>query len=114
MASPNLTDPVRKQASNPNERHLHATRTTEDVEAEMNAAQQSKIPEGTFGPHKTRLANALDPRVDSDLDSAANPKTAMTTGADNSKSTQRGAGKSASLGPTSNAPRSSGTRDSAI
>lgn len=80
----------------------------------MKAAQQSKIPEGTFGPHKTRLANALDPRVDSDLDSAANPKTAMATGASKSKPTQREAGKSRSLDPTSNAPSSSGNGDSAI
>lgn len=26
------------------------------------------VPEGTYGPHTSRLANALDPRVDSDLD----------------------------------------------
>ena len=25
-------------------------------------------PEGTFGPHESRVANALDPRVDSDRD----------------------------------------------
>lgn len=26
-------------------------------------------PEGTYGPHRTRVGNAMDPRVDSDLDS---------------------------------------------
>jgi len=28
---------------------------------------QGEAPEGTYGPHKSRIANALDPRVDSDL-----------------------------------------------
>lgn len=47
----------------------------------LNAAEQSDraspkaatttghgAPEGTYGPHKSRIANALDPRVDSDCD----------------------------------------------
>ena len=29
---------------------------------------RSDVPEGAYGPHKSRIANALDPRVDSDLD----------------------------------------------
>jgi len=29
---------------------------------------QPEVPEGTYGPHKSRIANALDPRVDSDAD----------------------------------------------
>lgn len=29
---------------------------------------QSNVPEGTYGPHSSRMANALDPRVDSDRD----------------------------------------------
>lgn len=37
----------------------------------IRASSASKeIPEGTYGPHSSRLANALDPRVDSDLDSS--------------------------------------------
>ena len=35
----------------------------------MAQAGGGKVPEGTYGPHQTRIANALDPRVDSDLDS---------------------------------------------
>jgi hypothetical protein len=35
------------------------------------------VPEGTAGPHSTRVANAADPRVDSDLDSS---RTGGTTG----------------------------------
>ncbi|PFH62597.1 hypothetical protein XA68_12849 [Ophiocordyceps unilateralis] len=31
-----------------------------------------RVPEGTAGPHDSRLANAADPRVDSDLDSSRN------------------------------------------
>ncbi|KAK9443739.1 hypothetical protein VB005_03019 [Metarhizium brunneum] len=32
-------------------------------------APMQNVPEGTYGPHSSRLANTLDPRVDSDLDS---------------------------------------------
>uniref|UniRef100_A0A1D1YWT2 Uncharacterized protein n=1 Tax=Anthurium amnicola TaxID=1678845 RepID=A0A1D1YWT2_9ARAE len=49
------------------------------------------VPEGTFGPHRSRAANAADPRVDSDLDSRGNQRqggafgtsTATTTGSQN-------------------------------
>jgi hypothetical protein len=34
----------------------------------MAQAGGGRVPEGTYGPHQTRAANALDPRVDSDLD----------------------------------------------
>jgi hypothetical protein len=40
----------------------------------------SNIPEGTAGPHSSRVANAADPRVDSDLDSSRNRGTYGTTG----------------------------------
>lgn len=33
---------------------------------------QQSVPEGTYGPHSSRLANAADPRVDSDLDNSRN------------------------------------------
>jgi hypothetical protein len=38
---------------------------------------QQSAPEGTYGPHATRAANTLDPRVDSDMDNrgAAAPTT---------------------------------------
>ncbi|OAA40070.1 hypothetical protein ISF_09824 [Cordyceps fumosorosea ARSEF 2679] len=92
MASPMLTETARGQSSNPNEKPRHATRTTEDVAAELRqSSRNKKIPEGTFGPHKSRLANALDPRVDSDLDSAASRETAGATGtAAKSTSTSQG------------------------
>ncbi|OAA33986.1 hypothetical protein NOR_08726 [Metarhizium rileyi] len=32
------------------------------------AAPMGNVPEGTYGPHSSRVANALDPRVDSDVD----------------------------------------------
>ncbi|KAL7915325.1 hypothetical protein GGI35DRAFT_178501 [Trichoderma velutinum] len=32
------------------------------------AAQPRNVPEGTYGPHNSRLANAADPRIDSDAD----------------------------------------------
>lgn len=31
----------------------------------------SAAPEGTYGPHSSRVANAMDPRVDSDMDSSS-------------------------------------------
>lgn len=38
----------------------------------------SNIPEGTYGPHGSRVANAADPRVDSDLDRNRNTGTGFT------------------------------------
>ncbi|KAB5559578.1 hypothetical protein GE09DRAFT_1113447 [Coniochaeta sp. 2T2.1] len=35
-------------------------------------------PEGTHGPHSSRLANAVDPRVDSDVDHRRAPQTGTT------------------------------------
>lgn len=34
---------------------------------------QQSAPEGTYGPHTTRTANTLDPRVDSDMDNRGAP-----------------------------------------
>ncbi|UNI16527.1 hypothetical protein JDV02_002955 [Purpureocillium takamizusanense] len=34
----------------------------------QNAGALGGVPEGTYGPHRTRAGNALDPTVDSDLD----------------------------------------------
>jgi hypothetical protein len=36
--------------------------------AATSGAKMANAPEGTYGPHRSRLANALDPRVDSDAD----------------------------------------------
>ncbi|KAK0624915.1 hypothetical protein B0T17DRAFT_492221 [Bombardia bombarda] len=36
----------------------------------MHGGGNSGVPEGTYGPHSSRMANAMDPRVDSDMDSA--------------------------------------------
>lgn len=40
----------------------------------------AKVPEGTFGPHSSKLANAADPRVDSDLDSGRTAHAAAPVG----------------------------------
>jgi hypothetical protein len=40
----------------------------------------SGVPEGTYGPHSSRIANALDPRVDSDRDHRGHPAAGTTTG----------------------------------
>jgi len=37
-------------------------------------------PEGTYGPHKSRIANAADPSVDSDLDSSQHKSTKASYG----------------------------------
>lgn len=34
---------------------------------------QQSAPEGTYGPHTTRAANTLDPRIDSDMDNRGAP-----------------------------------------
>lgn len=46
----------------------------------VNAAG-ANVPEGTYGPHGSRLANAVDPRVDSDLDHRGAPVQTGLTGA---------------------------------
>ncbi|AEO55742.1 hypothetical protein MYCTH_2314369 [Thermothelomyces thermophilus ATCC 42464] len=38
---------------------------------EESSGQGAKPASGTYGPHKSRVANALDPRVDSDRDGTA-------------------------------------------
>jgi hypothetical protein len=42
------------------------------------SSNTSGVPEGTAGPHSSRLANTVDPRVDSDADHRANPNSNMT------------------------------------
>lgn len=48
------------------------------------ATSEKDIHEGTHGPHKSRIANRLDPRVDSDLDRGTKSETATATGTQNS------------------------------
>ncbi|GAB1315327.1 hypothetical protein MFIFM68171_05537 [Madurella fahalii] len=44
------------------------TRTAPDGSPALASDTGFGAPEGTYGPHKSRVANALDPRVDSDRD----------------------------------------------
>jgi len=37
--------------------------------AGLGSSHQRSAPEGTYGPHSSRMGNAMDPRVDSDMDS---------------------------------------------
>jgi hypothetical protein len=46
----------------------------------MTGTHSSGLPEGTAGPHSSRVANAADPRVDSDLDSSRRTGATGTTG----------------------------------
>jgi len=55
-------------------------------------------PEGTFGPHSTRLANAADPRVDSDRDGRAASAHSSTAAPTHTATT--GTGLTSTAGPT--------------
>ncbi|KAK4236788.1 hypothetical protein C8A03DRAFT_45245 [Achaetomium macrosporum] len=44
------------------------TATAPDRSPKLASNTGFNAPEGTYGPHKSRVANALDPRVDSDRD----------------------------------------------
>jgi len=50
----------------------HSTGTTGTTNGVTNS-NNTGIQEGTVGPHSTKIANAADPRVDSDADHRANP-----------------------------------------
>ena len=45
------------------------------------ASSGTGVPEGTYGPHSSRVANALDPRVDSDRDRHVGPGATHAPGA---------------------------------
>ncbi|KAL7919162.1 hypothetical protein ACQKWADRAFT_302200 [Trichoderma austrokoningii] len=54
------------------------------------------VPEGTYGPHTSRLANAADPRVDSDADHRR--RVGLGTGAGTGAAARGGAGVGAGAG----------------
>jgi len=53
-----------------------------------NNTQGNNIPEGTHGPHGSKVANAADPRVDSDLDSTRRTAGHGEFGSNNNYATQ--------------------------
>jgi len=55
----------------------HALHLDKDKSTTTHHNTSNGVPEGTAGPHSSRVANAADPRVDSDLDSS---RTGGTTG----------------------------------
>lgn len=46
----------------------HTKMTAPDSSPKLATNANFNAPEGTYGPHNSRIANALDPRVDSDRD----------------------------------------------
>lgn len=70
----------------------------------LKSAQTQTIPEGTYGPHNSRVANALDPRVDSDLDTSKDAKSAAATGQGPANGGAPAASHATTLDPTSSAP----------
>jgi hypothetical protein len=62
--------------------HNHGTSgltgTTGTAGTGYGSSNTSGAPQGTAGPHSSRLANTVDPRVDSDLDHRANPNSGLT------------------------------------
>ncbi|KUJ15887.1 uncharacterized protein LY89DRAFT_540670, partial [Mollisia scopiformis] len=70
-----------------------------------NTTGTSGVPEGTAGPHNSRVANAADPRVDSDLDSS---RRTGAVGTGNTGYTGTGTGVTGTSGSTTTAgPHSS-------
>lgn len=64
------------------------------------------VPEGSYGPHSSRLANAADPRVDSDRDHRAAPLGAPVGGAP-AAGAHTGGAPAAGV-PTANVPAAGG------
>lgn len=59
---------VTSHAANTSGESNMRTRTAPDRSPTLASGAGLDAPEGTYGPHKSRVANALDPRVDSDRD----------------------------------------------
>ncbi|CAN8105778.1 unnamed protein product [Discula destructiva] len=59
------------------------------VKEALHSDKHSEAPEGTHGTHNSRVANAADPRIDSDRDHRANPATG-TTGLNSTTGTHSG------------------------
>lgn len=83
------------------------------------------VPEGTAGPHTSRVANAADPRIDSDLDSSRHTGTTHTgvahtgnthgtgvTGAPAYSGTGTGTGTGVGTGPSHSATTTAGPHSS--
>jgi hypothetical protein len=84
----NAVDPTLPNAGN------YYTRGTNVVPGH-NAVPRN-APEGTYGPHTSRLANAVDPRVDSDADHRR--RVGLGTGAGSGAAARNGAGVGAGAG----------------
>jgi len=67
----------------------------------MSSITGAHTSEGVAGPHSSRLANATDPRVDSDLDNSRNAGAATTT-----TTTAHTTNPTTSTGTTTTAPQS--------
>ncbi|KAN0108731.1 hypothetical protein V8E51_008473 [Hyaloscypha variabilis] len=66
------------------------------------------VPEGTAGPHSSRVANAADPRIDSDLDNSRHHgTTGTTTHGTTGGLTGTGVGATGTTGSTNAGPHSS-------
>lgn len=60
------------------------------VKDALHSDKKNEVPEGTAGTHNSRVANAADPRIDSDRDHRANPATGVhsaTTGVNDPEGT---------------------------
>jgi hypothetical protein len=72
------------------------------------------VPERTYGPHTSRVANALDPRVDSDRDRHVGPGATRAPGGafGGSSTTAAGSGAGAGTGHGVSAPHTAGPHKS--
>lgn len=104
MGTPLFTEPARERTENTSA----SGKTDSDVIDNNLSAKKNNILKGKFGPHKSRISNALDPGVDSDLDTATTVETAGATAAAKYDSKSQGTGTASVLDPPSNAPESEG------
>jgi len=87
----------------------HSTTSTGTHTTTGATTHNNGVPEGTAGPHSSRVANAADPRIDSDLDSTRRTGAVGTgVGTGNSGYTGTGTGVTGTSGSTTTAgPHSS-------
>lgn len=81
------------------------TSQTNPADAAKASAQPGNAPEGTYGPHNSRIANALDPRVDSDLDTSKDAESASATGASSYSRDYPSTASHTTVDPTSTATK---------
>ncbi|CZR60606.1 uncharacterized protein PAC_10502 [Phialocephala subalpina] len=72
--------------------HLNKDHSTTSTTHNTTTHTGNGIPEGTAGPHNSRVANAADPRIDSDLDSSRHTGNTHGTGVAGAPSAYQGAG----------------------